>query len=29
MVFVVLSGVAAVLLFFLTFWMEKRMGDEK
>jgi POT family proton-dependent oligopeptide transporter len=29
MVFVVLSGVAAVLLFFLSYWMEKRMGDEK
>jgi len=29
MVFVVLSGVAAVLLFFLSYWMEKRMGDVK
>jgi proton-dependent oligopeptide transporter, POT family len=28
-VFVVLSGVAAVLLFFLSYWMEKRMGDVK
>jgi POT family proton-dependent oligopeptide transporter len=29
MVFVVLSGVAAVLLFMLSYWMEKRMGDTK
>lgn len=29
MVFVVLSGIAAVLLFFLSYWMEKRMGDVK
>jgi POT family proton-dependent oligopeptide transporter len=29
MVFVVLSGVAAVLLFMLSYWMEKRMGDVK
>ena len=27
MVFVVMSGTAAVLLFMLTFWMEKKMGD--
>ncbi len=27
MVFVVMSGVAAVLLFVLTYWMEKKMGD--
>jgi POT family proton-dependent oligopeptide transporter len=29
MVFVVMSTVAAVLLYFLSFWMEKRMGDVK
>jgi POT family proton-dependent oligopeptide transporter len=29
MVFVILSGVAAVLLFFLSYWMEKKMGDVK
>lgn len=29
MVFVVMSGIAALLLFVLTFWMEKRMGDVK
>ena len=29
MVFVVLSGVAAVLLFFLSYWMEKQMKDIK
>ena len=29
MVFVVMSGLAALLLFLLTFWMEKRMGDVK
>ena len=29
MVFVVLSGVAAVLLFILSYWMEKRMGTVK
>jgi proton-dependent oligopeptide transporter, POT family len=28
-VFVVLSGVAAVLLFVVSYWMEKRMGDVK
>ena len=27
MVFVVMSGIAAVLLFILTYWMEKKMGD--
>ncbi|HYE55333.1 MAG TPA: peptide MFS transporter [Chitinophagaceae bacterium] len=27
MVFVVMSGTAALLLFLLTFWMEKKMGD--
>jgi proton-dependent oligopeptide transporter, POT family len=27
LVFVVMSGIAAVLLFVLTFWMEKKMGD--
>ncbi|HEY0678802.1 MAG TPA: peptide MFS transporter [Chitinophagaceae bacterium] len=27
MVFVVMSGVASILLFLLTFWMEKKMGD--
>lgn len=27
LVFVVLSGIAALLLFFLTFWMEKKMSD--
>jgi POT family proton-dependent oligopeptide transporter len=29
MLFVVMSGAAAVLLFLLTYWMEKRMGDAK
>jgi POT family proton-dependent oligopeptide transporter len=29
MVFVVLSGVAAILLFMLSYWMEKRMGTVK
>jgi POT family proton-dependent oligopeptide transporter len=29
MLFVVMSGIAAILLFILTFWMEKRMGDVK
>ena len=29
MVFVVMSGIAAVLLFLLTFWMEKKMGDTR
>jgi POT family proton-dependent oligopeptide transporter len=29
MVFVVLSGVAAILLFGLSYWMEKRMGTVK
>jgi len=29
MVFVVLSGVAAVLLFMISYWMEKRMGNVK
>ncbi|RYY26778.1 MAG: MFS transporter [Chitinophagaceae bacterium] len=29
MVFVVMSTAAAVLLYFLSFWMEKRMGDVK
>lgn len=29
MVFVVLSGVASILLFFISGWMEKRMGTEK
>ena len=29
MVFVVMSGIAALILFLLTFWMEKRMGDVK
>lgn len=27
LVFVVMSGIAAVLLFILTYWMEKKMGD--
>ena len=27
LVFVVISGIAALLLFVLTFWMEKKMGD--
>lgn len=27
LVFVVLSGIAALLLFALTYWMEKKMGD--
>ena len=27
LVFVVLSGIAALLLFFLTYWMEKKMSD--
>ena len=27
LVFVVMSGLAAVLLFVLTYWMEKKMGD--
>ncbi len=29
MLFVVISGIAAALLFLLSFWMEKRMGDVK
>lgn len=29
MVFVVMSGIAAVLLFILSYWMEKRMGEVK
>lgn len=29
MLFVVLSGVAAILLFMLSYWMEKRMGTVK
>ena len=29
MVFVVMSGLAALILFFLTFWMEKQMGESK
>ncbi|MHA4843773.1 peptide MFS transporter [Flavitalea antarctica] len=29
MVFVVMSTVAAILLYLLSFWMEKRMGDVK
>jgi POT family proton-dependent oligopeptide transporter len=29
MLFVVMSGIAAIILFILTFWMEKRMGDVK
>mgnify|MGYP001214730968 CR=1 FL=1 len=29
MLFVVLSGIAAVLLFILSYWMEKRMGTVK
>ena len=29
MVFVVLSGVAALLLFSISYWMEKKMGDVK
>jgi POT family proton-dependent oligopeptide transporter len=29
MVFVVMSTIAAVLLYMLSFWMEKRMGDVK
>jgi POT family proton-dependent oligopeptide transporter len=29
MVFVVMSGIAAVLLFILTYWMEKQMGEVK
>ncbi|MGZ5245579.1 MAG: peptide MFS transporter [Flavitalea sp.] len=29
MVFVVMSGIAAVILFILSFWMEKQMGEVK
>ena len=29
MVFVVMSTIAAVLLYMLSFWMEKRMGNVK
>jgi POT family proton-dependent oligopeptide transporter len=29
LVFVVMSGIAAVLLFILTYWMEKKMGSVK
>lgn len=29
MVFVVMSTIAAIVLYFLSFWMEKRMGDVK
>ena len=29
LVFVVMSGIAAVLLFVLSYWMEKRMGEVK
>jgi POT family proton-dependent oligopeptide transporter len=29
MLFVVMSGVAALLLFILSYWMEKRMGEVK
>ena len=29
MVFVVMSGIAALILFLLTFWMEKQMGEDK
>ncbi|HUR11673.1 MAG TPA: peptide MFS transporter [Flavitalea sp.] len=29
MLFVVMSGIAAVLLFILSYWMEKRMGEVK
>ena len=28
-VFVVISGIAALVLFILTYWMEKKMGDTR